>query len=39
METIKPKIKKDEYELEDNYYCLIKAIEDLIKEIRRLANG
>ena len=36
MEKIKPKIKKEEYELEDKDYLLIKAIQELIFEIRNM---
>ena len=35
-EKIKPKVKKDVYELEDAEYLLIKAILELSSEIRKL---
>ena len=38
MEKIKPKVEKPEYELDDNDFCLIKALEDLANAVNRLAN-
>jgi len=38
MEIIKPKIKKDEYELEDSDYLLIRALQDLTNAIERLRS-
>ncbi len=39
MESIKPKTKKEEYVLEDKDYLLIKALQELTKQIRRSASG
>jgi len=38
MEKVKPKLKKEEYELNDADYLLITAIQALTEQIRRLAN-
>ena len=36
MEKVKPKIKKDVYELTDGDYVLIKTLQELIKVLRNL---
>lgn len=36
MKPIKPKVEKDEYELDDEPYLLITAIQELTKAIRDL---
>ena len=38
MENIKPTTKKEDYILEDKDYLLIKAMQELTSQIRRLAN-
>ena len=38
MENIKPTTEKEEYVLEDKDFLLIKAIQELTSQIRRLAN-
>jgi len=38
MEKFKPKVKKDEYELDDAEYILVKAIIELTNQIKRLAD-
>ena len=38
MEIIKPKVKKDEYELEDKDYLLIIALREFTQQIKRLAE-
>lgn len=38
MVNIKPITKKEEYELTDEYYCLIEAIKELTHQIKRMAN-
>lgn len=38
MEEIKPKVKKEEYELEDKDYLLIQAIRDLTIAIDKLTK-
>ena len=39
MEEVKPKVKKDVYELEDADYLLIKALQELTNELRRLSTN
>ena len=38
MEVIKPIAEKEEYKLEDADYLLIKAIQELTRAIKLLAN-
>ena len=38
MEKIEPKLKKDVFQLEDDMYCLVKALQELTNQIKRLAS-
>lgn len=38
MDKIKPKVKKDEYELDDYEYLFIMAIRDLTDQLRIFNN-